>query len=96
VLVDAKYKRWRSHRIPAAADAYQVIAGGRAASAEDVVLVYPRMQGIPTAPVRWKLAGAGTTVRLSCLSIDLTLMAEDDGDDRLAEALRRDLGSVLS
>jgi 5-methylcytosine-specific restriction endonuclease McrBC regulatory subunit McrC len=96
VLLDAKYKLWRADGSPSAADAYQVIAGGRAIAAKQAILVYPRIEGVPAAPLRWELPGVGLTRHLACMSIDVSKMVDDQGEAEVIEDLRRDLVQLLS
>jgi hypothetical protein len=96
VLLDAKYKLWRADGSPSAADAYQVIAGGRATAAQQAILVYPRVEGGRAAPLRWELPGIGLTRHLACLSIDVAKMVDDEGEAEVTEELRGDLVRLLS
>lgn len=94
LLVDAKYKTARG--LPAAADAYQVIAGGKALGCSEVLLVYPQIWGEAPATYRWRVAGEGSPVRLATVSLDLRRMRTRAGTKELADQMEEVLRTGLA
>jgi 5-methylcytosine-specific restriction enzyme subunit McrC len=87
-VLDAKYKVWQNNKRPMVQDVYQVMAAGRINNCSRVFLVYPRWDNTQPPVMTWRISGAGQPVTLAALFIDLSCMAQENGEQSLINAFR--------
>ncbi len=93
-ILDAKYKTWR--RVPVADDVRQVVTGAWVEDCPIGALIYPSPAATPKDPAEWRLEGPGNPKRLWALFVDLTEMADPEGERRLVDRLSIDLLKMIS
>jgi len=93
-MLDAKYKRGRGK--PSAADVYQVLAAGKVTDCADVGLVFPLELDDDPTDLTWTVRGLGEPSRLWALGLDLTAMADKEGQRTLVTSVETHLQKVLA
>ena len=94
-VLDAKYKVWRKNKRPMVQDVYQIMAAGRINDCRRVFLIYPRSDNTEPPVMTWRISGAGRPVTFTALFIDLSWMAQENGEQMLLNALRAYLSPIL-
>lgn len=94
-VLDAKYKVWRKGKRPLAQDVYQVMAAGRINKCSMVFLVYPLSGITEPTPITWSISGPGQPTRLTAVFINLSSMAQEDGEQTLLNSLSTDIRTAL-
>lgn len=89
MVLDAKYKVWTGE--PRVEDVYQVMAGGRVNSCNNVFLIYPSSDGVRQSPITWRIKGEGYPMDLTAVFVNLSEMGNFAGEEDLANKLDEDL-----
>lgn len=94
MVLDAKYKVWSGK--PRVEDVYQVMAGGRVNSCDNVFLVYPTPNAGGKDPIIWRVRGDGHPSNVTAVFVNLSEMGQVAGEEGLANQLNEDLMWALS
>ncbi len=89
MVLDAKYKNWEGK--PSVKDVYQVMAGGRVNSCDNVFLVYPSTDGSKKSPVTWRIRGEGSPMDVTAVFVNLSEMGNFAGEEGLVDQLNENL-----
>lgn len=92
-LLDAKYKIWGKG--PLSSDVYQVITGSQVTSCRQASLIYPSSSTTPTEQVFYNIKGMNTPKFLSCMFVNLSLLSEKKGLNKIIADFQANLEEQL-